>query len=177
MKIENVRPKLRGRAGFSLMEASTALGITLALAVIMLVMLQQHLSIVAIASKQSFLGQEAPKIGDLLGRIFNQADHYFVYASRASAAAGEAPVLTNGRAVRLFFKSAAQTSEDRLISVETTANGEELRFYTPQANGTSTSWLVCGKLLGANFHNNEGVLSVTLQGPNGEEVTYSGGAR
>ncbi|MDZ4288143.1 MAG: hypothetical protein U0984_09300 [Prosthecobacter sp.] len=143
----------------------------------MVVMLQQHLTVVSIAAKQSFLGREAPKIGDLLGRIFNQADSYFVYTSRASAAAGDAPVLTNGRAVRLFFKSAAQQTVERMISVETTASGTEMRFYTPQADGTSTSWLVCNQIAGANFLNDQGILAVTLQGPNGEEVTYSGGAR
>jgi hypothetical protein len=66
---------------------------------------------------------------------------------------------------------------ERLISVEQTADGSELRFYTPQADGTSTSWLVCNQITDANFRNDEGILSVTLEGPNGEEVTYSGGAR
>jgi hypothetical protein len=172
-----IQTNKRRRRGFSLVELSTAMSIMLGTAVVMVVMLQQHLYVVQVATKQAFLSHEAPQIGDLLGRIFNQADHYFVYTTRASATAGEAPVLTNGKAVRLFFKTAAQETLERLISVETTASGKELRFYTPQADGTTTSWLVCNQILGANFNNNEGILSVTLQGPNGEEVTYSGGAR
>ena len=177
MKTSAARFKNRWRAGFSLLEASVAMGVMLGTAVTMVTMVQQHLTMVQMATKQSFLSREAPQIGDLLGRIFNQADHYFVYASRASAVAGDAPVLSDGQAVRLFFKTAAQETLERMISLETTATGKELRFYTPQANGTSTSWLVCNQIQGANFRNDGGILSVTLQGPNGEEVTYSGGAR
>jgi hypothetical protein len=165
----------RSGAGFTLMETSAAMAVLVVLSVAMVVMLQQHLSFMTLTTRQAFLTNEAPKIGNVLGRIFNQADHYFVYDSRASALAGAAPVLTDGRAVRLFFKSAAQQTVERTIAVETTGGATSLRFYTPQANGTQTSWVICNSLTGANFHTDEGILSVTLQGPNGEEVTYSGG--
>lgn len=159
------------------METSAALAVLVVLAVAMVVMVQQHVTFMALSARQSFLTNEAPKIGNLLGRIFNQADHYFVYSSRDSALAYEQPVLTNGRAVRLFFKSAAQQTLERVIAAETTSGNTVLRFYTPQANGTQSSWVICNGISGANFRADEGVLSVTLQGPNGEEVTYSGGAQ
>ena len=153
------------------------MSIMLGTAVIMVVMLQQHLYVVQVATKQAFLSHEAPQIGDLLGRIFNQTDHYFVFASRTSALNGEPPVLVDGQAVQLYFKTATQETLQRMIAVETTATGKELRFYTPQPDGTTTSWLVCNQISDANFSNDQGILSVTLEGPNGEEVTYSGGAR
>ena len=153
------------------------MGVLVGLSVILVVMLQQHLGVISIATKQSFLGQEAPRVGDLLGRIFNQADHYFVYATRSAAESNQQPVLTNGQAVRLYFKTAAQQTVWRMIAFEDGANGGQMRFYTPQPDGTITSWLISNQLVGASFRGDQGILSATLQGPNGEEITYCGGAR
>lgn len=164
------------RGGFTLLEASTAISIMVGVAVVMVVMVQQHLTVVRMATQQSFLSNEAPKVGDLLGRVFNQADHFFVYQSRASALAGDAPVLSGGQAVRLYFKTATNTTEERMIALEDGAGGPELRFYADQSDGTTTSWLVSNQLSGADFNADEGILSVTLNGPNGEEVTYCGGS-
>lgn len=154
-----------------------AISISLVLAVVLVVMLQQHLSFMALAQKQSFLADEAPKIGNLLGRILNQTDSYFVYADRDSALAGATPVLTNGLAVRLLFKSAAQETIERLIAVEPLDGTAALQFYATQDDGSLSSWTICDQLQGASFRADEGILNITLVGPNGEEVTYSGGAR
>jgi prepilin-type N-terminal cleavage/methylation domain-containing protein len=176
MKLPPHRARLN-RHGFTLMEVSSAMGLMVILSGALVIMLQQHLSFMGLAQRQSFLAQEAPQIGNVLGRIFQQADHYFVYASRESALGGGTPVIQDGGAVRLFFKTAAQTTQERLIAAETGSGGTSLRFYTPQADGTESSWLICQGLQGAAFNANEGILTVTLTGPNGEEITYCGGAR
>ncbi len=176
MKRLKQRPRFHHR-GFTLMEISTAMGLMVMLSGALVVMLQQHLSFMGMAQRQSFLAQEAPQIGNILGRIFQQADHYFVYANRESAIGGGTPQIQNGSAVRLFFKTAAQTTQERLIAAETSNGNTSLRFYTPQPDGTESSWLICQGLQGATFNANEGILTVTLTGPNGEEITYCGGAR
>ena len=165
------------RQGFTLLEVSTALGLMLSLGLAVTIMVQQHVTFMTLASRQTFLASEAPKIGNLLGRIFNQADHYFVYSSLAAAQGGGAPVLSGGKAVRLFFKAANQDVEERIISVEDSTDGAELRFYALQDAGTSTSWTITTRIQDASFSAAEGILSATLQGPNGEEITYYGGAR
>jgi hypothetical protein len=156
---------------------SAALSIILALGLALMVMLQQHVQFMEMFRRQSFLAADAPKIGNLLGRILNHADHYFVYASKADALAGAKPVLAGGRAVRLFFKSAAQVTEERLIAVEATATGNALRFYGSRLDGTATSWTISNRITDAQFTSSQGILNITLDGPNGEEVTYAGGAR
>jgi prepilin-type N-terminal cleavage/methylation domain-containing protein len=176
MKCQTHRKCVNHR-GFTLMEVSTAMGLMVMLSGALVVMLQQHLSFMGMARRQAFLAQEAPQIGNILGRIFHQADHFFIYSSHESALAGGAPVIENGGAVRLFFKTAVQTTEERLIAAETGRNGTSLRFYTPQPDGTETSWLICQGLQGATFNAGEGILTVTLTGPNGEEITYCGGSR
>ncbi len=99
------------RRGFTLMEVSTAMGLMVMLSGALVVMLQQHLSFMGMAQRQSFLAQEAPQIGNILGRIFQQADHFFIYTSRESALNGGTPVIENGNVVRLFFKTAVQTTQ------------------------------------------------------------------
>lgn len=165
------------RSGFTLIEMSTAMSVMLVLAVALVVLMQQHVQFMEMFRRQSFLTAEAPKIGDMLGRIFNNADHYFVYATKDDALAAGQPVLTGGRAVRLFFKPPNQQTQERVIAVETTSNTTALRFYSWQTDGTLTSWTISDRIAGADFRADEGILSVTLDGPNGEQVTYSGGAR
>ncbi len=167
----------RTPAGFTLLEMSSAMSVLLILAVALVVMLQQHVLFMEMFRRQSFLTVEAPKIGNLIGRIINHTDHYFVYGSKADALAGAQPVLTGGSAVRLFFKSADQETEERLIAVEPTAAGNALRFYSWRADGSETSWTISNRIANAQFSSDQGILNVMLQGPNGEEVTYGGGAR
>ena len=164
-------------AGFTLMEVSTALGVMTMLAFTLVIMLQQHLQFLNMFKRQSFLSNEAPKIGNMLGRIINEADHYFVYATKADALAGGQPVLISGKAVMLYFKSPNQVIAQRLITVEATANGAGLFFYTLQANAIQSSWEISSRISDANFLSNQGILNVSLSGPNGELVTYGGGAR
>jgi prepilin-type N-terminal cleavage/methylation domain-containing protein len=167
----------RHRAGFTLLEMSTSMGIMLVLAVALVVMLQQHTQFMAMFRKQAFLTSEAPQIGNLLGRILNEADHYFVYATKDEALAGGLPVLTGGHALRLFFKTPTQEVEERLIVVEATATGNALKFYGWQSDGTPTSWTISDQIADAEFLSDQGILNMTLEGPNGEEVTYGGGAK
>jgi hypothetical protein len=159
------------------MEMSMAMSLLIVLGVALITMLQQHMLFMTLFRQQSFLSAEAPQIGNLLGRILNSADHYFVYETKDEALAGGAPVMTAGHALRLFFKTPNQETEERLLVVEDTATGKALRFYGWRADGTATSWTVSDKIQGAEFLSSQGILNITLEGPNGAEVTYAGGAR
>ena len=64
-----VQPRRTRRAGFTLMELSTAMGLMLILGSSLVVMLQQHVTLMSLAQRQSFLADEAPKIGNLIGRM------------------------------------------------------------------------------------------------------------
>ncbi|MGV2479986.1 UNVERIFIED_CONTAM: hypothetical protein IGO34_24590, partial [Salmonella enterica subsp. enterica serovar Weltevreden] len=100
------------------MEVAAGMAIMLMVSAALVIMLQQHLTFMQLAQRQSFLAEEAPKIGSVLGRMFQQADHYFIYENLAQARGGGAPVLAGGTAVRLFFKTAAQTTQERFITAE-----------------------------------------------------------
>lgn len=167
----------RRRAGFTLLEVSTAMGVILVLSVVLLVMLHQHAQFMELFRRQSFLAGEAPQIGNLLGRILHEADHCFVYADKDEALASGQPILTPGQAVKLFFKTPNQETVERLIVAEDTAAGPALRFYSWEADGTMASWTISDRIGGAEFQSDQGILNMTLEGPNGERVTYGGGVR
>ncbi len=165
------------QCGFTLLEMSTAMGILMILSTALVAMMQQHVLFLEMCQRQSFFTSEAPKVGNILGRILNNADHYFVYADKDDALGTGSPVLTEGGAVKLFFKSADQTVQTRVIAVEPTGTGAALKFYTPQPAGGARAWTITSKIAATTFQSAEGILNITLQGPNGEQVTYSGGAK
>lgn len=167
----------RRKAGFTLLEVSTAMSVMLVLGVALLVMLQQHTQFLEMFRRQSFLASEAPKIGNMLGRILNEADHYFVYADKDDALVPGQPILTPGHAVKLFFKTPNQETEERMIVAEDTATGSALRFYSWDTDGTMASWTITDRISSAEFQSDQGILNMTLEGPNGERVTYGGGVR
>lgn len=167
----------RSKAGFTLVETSAALSVMIALGVAMLVMLRQHITFMDLARQQGFLTTDAPQVGNLVGRLFAKADHFFVYESRAAAAAGAAPVLVNGRAARLFFEAANGETRDQWITADTVNGTTSINCRSLRADGSEFSWTVCSGLAGATFQCNEGVLGVTLRGANGEEISYYGGSQ
>lgn len=92
-----------GQGGFTLLEMSAAMAVLLILSTGILAMLQQHILLMQLCQRQAFLTSEAPKIGNLLTRILNGADHYFVYASKDAALGTGTPILGSGPAVKLFL--------------------------------------------------------------------------
>jgi hypothetical protein len=169
--------KSRSRGGFTLVETSLAISVLLGLSLTMVSMLQQHVTFMALIQRQSFLTTEAPQIGNLVGRLFGSADHYFVYADRAAGLGGAAPVLVGGRAVRLFTQSTSGGTTEIWIEVQGTGTDQSLHCHSLLPDGTSNTWRVCQGLAGASFRCDEGVLGITLTGPNGELISYYGGSR
>lgn len=167
----------RGKTGFTLLEMSSAMAVLMILSTALVAMMQQHVTFLQMAQQQLFLTSEAPKIGNLLNRILNSADHYFVYPTKEAALGNGSPTLESGSAVKLFFKSAAQTTEFRVLCIEPTQTGSALRFYTPANTTPEHFWTVSSQLQSASFKSDEGILSMTLIGPANEQITYYGGAR
>jgi hypothetical protein len=176
MNTWNTSGRRRARAGFTLLEISVALGMALSLSAVLMAMLQQHLNFVRLFERQTFLTNEAPQLGNLLVRILNGADHFFVYSTKDEALAGSNPKLGSGQAAGLFFKAPmAAEKKLRVLAIETLQTGRvALRCYAPELG---TSWTVSDKLASAEFLAEDGILGFRLNGPHGEQTTYWGGAR
>jgi prepilin-type N-terminal cleavage/methylation domain-containing protein len=164
--------------GFTLLEMSVALAVALALSISLISLLQQHVSFVRLINRQTFLVAEAPSIGDLLVRIMNRSDHFFVYATRDDALSGGQPVLGAGQAVGLFFKGVTGERRLRVLAIEPRPEGgSALLCYAPVTGGETTSWTVSTRISSGEFRSADGILGITINGPAGEQVTYWGGSR
>jgi prepilin-type N-terminal cleavage/methylation domain-containing protein len=178
MKTSAPAAKTGGRGGFTLLEMSLALAVALSLAAALMSMLMQHFRFMEFCQQQRFLTEEAPQIGNLLVRLLNGADHCFVYATRDDALAGANPVLGSGQAAGLFFKAPAGDTQLRVLAIEALPDGRAaLRCLTPLPGGGTTAWTVSNDIAAAEFRAEEGIVGVVLNGRNGEQVTYWGGAR
>ena len=64
----------RRRRGFTLAELATAIGLALAIAVMMMTLLQQQVTFQGILKAQGFLVDDAPQINNTITQILSRAD-------------------------------------------------------------------------------------------------------
>lgn len=164
---------------FTLLEVSIALALTIALSATLLGMLQMHISFTKMAQRQMFLAREAPRVGNLLVRLFNQADHFFVYQTVASLSdAAAIPVLIDGQAVKLFYNAPDGTIAERHLALIDVGDHKALRFFSPATlTVAAVEWTISSQVTDVDFGVGSGLLRATLTGPSAEQITYSGGAR
>lgn len=166
------------RAGFTLIEMTLALALSVGIAAAVVALLQQQVSFTRVLSSFQFLRDEAPQVNTLLANLINKADSYRVYANRANAMASSGAVNANGRALRLRFRNPDGTASNAIISFETVSGKNQLNFYfrgPSDASWPSTpSWTITARPTLVDFSNNTGILLIAMTGPNGEEITFAG---
>lgn len=164
--------------GFTLIEMTLALALSLGIAASVVALLQQQVSFTQIIGRFQFLREEAPQINTLLASLLSDADSYRIYPSRANAVSGMAPVTSNGRALRLRLRNPDGTANYAIIAFETMDGNSRLNFYyrsTDDSSWSSTpSWTISSRPSLVDFSNNTGILLIAMTGPNGEEITYAG---
>ncbi len=173
-----VLPRTRKIRGFTILEMTVALAMTLGIASTIVAMLQQQVAFVGLVSRFQFLRDEAPQINTLLTTIINKADSYRIYGNIVNAKGASSAVQSNGRALRLRFRNPDGTIANAIISFENQAGKNRLNFYyQPQGQTswpTSPSWTITSRPSLVDFSNTSGILLITITGPNGEQITYAG---
>lgn len=174
-----MKPNRRKRhAGYTLIEITLALGMSLGIASAIVGLLQQQVSFNRVISSFQFLRDEAPQINTLLATLVGKADSYRIYTNRISAMASSGAVNTGGRALRLRFRNPDGSVSNAVISFEESNGKNRLNFYFRGPNAaawpTTPSWTITSRPTLVDFANNTGILLVSMTGPNGEEITYSG---
>lgn len=171
-------PSPRKSRGFTLIEMTVALAMTLGIASTIVGMLQQQVAFIGLVSRFQFLRDEAPQINTLLTTIINKSDSYRIYGNIANAKSGSGAVQTAGRALRLRFRNPDGTTSSAIISFENQAGRNRLNFYFRAQNQstwpTNPSWTISSSPALVDFSNTSGILLIALTGPNGEEITYAG---
>jgi len=166
------------RSGFTLLEMTLALALTMGIASAIVGMIQQQISFTRVLGSFQFLREEAPQINTLLTTLINKADSYRIYNSRNNAMAASGAVLTDGRALRLRLRNPDGTAAHAVIAFENLGGRNLLNFYYRNHNEASwpstPTWTISSKPSLVDFSNNTGILLITMTGPKGEEVTYAG---
>lgn len=172
------RAKRSRSFGFTLLEMTIALMMSMGIAATLVIMIQQHVSLTQVIGKFAFLRDEAPQINTLLTTMINKADFYRIYSSVDNAKNGTNPVRSDGRALRLRFRNPDGSSNLAIIAFENRNNEKQLNFYRLPPGSSSwpanPSWTITKEPSEIDFDNTSGILLVTMTGQNGDEITYAG---
>ncbi|MGB0991975.1 MAG: type II secretion system protein [Akkermansiaceae bacterium] len=164
------------RSGFTLIEMTVAISAGMILAVMALTMFNQQLASFKILKTQDFLVREAPQINNSLGQIVSKANTFQMFTTLAHAENGSNPVVTGGKVLALKFNEIDDSSSSYGVVAYDEANNR-LEYYhvesLAQLTSSSPRWSISRQVHDAQFFVENGVLRMTLTGPNGGEITYS----
>ncbi len=169
--------KRRRQGGFSLIELTLVIGVSVMLASAVVGMFNLNLQMTNQAVKYQFLAKDAPFIGLLLTKTIGNAEDYRIFAKRSDAVSGTSAVLT-GPAVRLWMAQPNGTFRQAILSFETIGGHRGIYFFLANdTNGTfptAPSWeLAGGQLTNATFDASTGLLLATLNGSYGDQYTFA----
>lgn len=166
----------RPRRGMTLIELSIAIGMGMMLGAMLLALFNQQLAFLKIFKAQNFLTDEAPIISTYVSRLIGKADRFRLHDNVADALSGTNPRLTASPVVVLNFKQPDGTMRATILSFENRGTGLALYYYVVPVTGVlgEPQWAVTKAPSNVTFAMVQGVLRVTLTGPNAEQITYSG---
>jgi hypothetical protein len=183
--------KTRRQSGFTLIELTLVLGVSVMVAGALIGLFQAHVQMLAQAAKYNFLAEDAPFIGLLLTRTIGNAEDYRIYASGTAARSGTSTPVLTGPAVRLWMRqpNSSQNStgtntpfRQAVVSYEIINSHAALYFFlTDLSTGVFSStpnWeLAGGQLTAATFDvtnvNAPGILLATLTGTYNDQYIFA----
>ena len=175
MKSRPVRTK---RKGFTLVELALAIGVGLVVSSMALALFNQQLAFIRILRAQDFLTREAPMINNYVVRVIGAAEGYLLYPDMDTMRAGGPPVLADASVLVLRFRQPDGSFRGAVLSFEDDATLGEGLYYRVMdqagAVGDEPDWWLSRQPADVNFAVEQGVLRMTVDGPNGERLTYSG---
>jgi hypothetical protein len=170
------KPIRSGRRGFTLLELSIAIMMGMATGSMVIALFNQQVAFLRIYQTQDFLSQEAPMVSMYVSRIVGKADRFRLHDSVQDALAGSNPRLGPSPVVVLNFRQPDGTPRAAMLSFENRGTGPGLYYYVVPSVGLlgAPEWAITQKASNVAFTIEQGVLRMTLSGPAGERITYSG---
>ncbi|MEI6656200.1 MAG: prepilin-type N-terminal cleavage/methylation domain-containing protein [Verrucomicrobiota bacterium] len=166
-----------GRKGFTLIELALAIMIGLAIAAVSMILFNQQLAFLKIYKAQSFLTDEAPLISLHVSKLVGKAERFRLHSTVADALAGTNPRTASSPVLVLNFRQPDGVIRASILSFEDRGNGAALYYYMvplpPGVLGTP-QWYISKVPTNVAFTVDQGILRMTLTGPNSELITYSG---
>lgn len=166
----------RIRRGFTLLELTIAIMLGLATGTMVLALFNQQLAFLRIFKAQGFLTEDAPIISMYVSRLVGKADRFRLHDSVADAISGANPRLTASPVVLLNFRQPDGTMRKTILAFQNLGSGAALYYYVVPLTGSlgTPQWTVTKAPANVMFSMTQGVLRMTLTGPNAEQIIYSG---
>lgn len=160
------------------MELTVAMGVGMAIAATVLLLVNQQIAFMRIFATQNFLTEEAPMVGLYVGKMAGKADRFRLHASVADALAGSNPRLTASPVLLMEFRQPDGNMRASILSFEQRNGRNELNYYlVPTRVGMALGtpqWSITRQASDVSFFVTDGILRMQLEGANGEQLTYSG---
>ena len=165
-----------GRKGFTLIELALAIMIGLAIAAVSMILFNQQLAFLKIYKAQSFLTDEAPLISLHVSKLVGKAERFRLHSTVAEAISGANPRTAASPVLVLNFRQPDGVMRATILSFENRGSGFALYSYVVPLSGVlgAPQWYITKKPTHISFWVDQGILRMTLSGPNGELITYSG---
>jgi hypothetical protein len=159
-----------------LVELTLAVAVGMMVAGMALMLFNQQMAFLKIFKAQDFLTREAPMINNYVVRVIGAAEGYQLFTDKDAMAAGDDPVLADAKVLVLRFKEADGNMRASILSFEDPGTGLGLYYTVIPESGTIAppDWALSKQPAGVVFSVEQGVLRMTVAGPNGEELIYSG---
>lgn len=141
-----------------------------------LALFNQQLAFLKIYKAQDFLSVEAPVISNYVSKLVGKADRFRLHDSLDDAKAGRNPRLTASPVAVLNFRQPDGTMRASFLSFEDLGSGPALNYYVVPVSGVlgTPQWAITNKAENVVFTIDQGVLRMSITGPAGELITYSG---
>jgi hypothetical protein len=164
------------RGGYTLLELSVAMLVGILIAGISLMLFSQQMLFLRIFRSQDFLTREAPLINNYVVRVIGGAEGYALYSDIGSLRNGGGAVLTDATVVVLRYKLPEGGERASILSFEDPGTGLGLYYrVVPESGVVGAPDIALSKQpTGVRFAVEQGILRMYLNGPNGEELVYSG---
>jgi prepilin-type N-terminal cleavage/methylation domain-containing protein len=162
--------------GFTLVELTLAITIGLMIASMAMALFNQQLAFLRIYRIQDFLTEEAPIINLHVGKLVGKAERFRLHSTVAEALSGANPRSAASPVVVLNFRQPDGVVRAAILAFENLGAGSALYFYVVPTNGVmgAPEWYISKRPSNVAFTVETGILRMTLTGPNGEVITYSG---
>jgi hypothetical protein len=148
----------------------------MAIASMAMALFNQQLTFLKIFRVQEFLTEEAPIINLHVSKLVGKAERFRLHNSVAEALSGANPRSAASPVVVLNFRQPDGIVRAAILAFENLGSGPRLNYYVVPLNGVlgPPQWYISRQPRNVAFTVETGILRMTLTGPNGELITYSG---
>jgi hypothetical protein len=157
-------------------ELTLALLIGMIIASVSMALFSNQLAFLRIYALQNFLTEEAPVINLHVGKLVGKAERFRLHGSLADALTGNNPRTAASPVLVLNFRQPDGVVRAGILAFEDRGGGPALYFHVVPVSGVlgEPQWYISKQARDISFTVETGILRMTLTGPNGEVVTYSG---